>query len=421
MAKDVVVVERISGEWVMDFYIARHPILNRKREIFAYELLYRSGDMEYAEIRDGELASTEVIINCFLHIGIDALVGTAPAFINVTEQFLRNENATPMFDTQVVLEIPRHIEVTQEFVEVVARVHDQGFPVSLKSLAPLESHPDLLQHVDYVKIDVLNHDPAQLTPALKRLQSFGIAVIADRVETPEMFERCHSLGFDYFQGYFFARPLVLEHHTLPANRLVVVNLFEKLGDPNVELAEIEALLAHDISLTYKFLRYVNSAAFALRCEISSIRQAVALIGLNKVRQWTSLILTTELAEGKPQELVTVGMVRAKMCELLAELHCTQTQSQMFILGLLSVLDALLDVPMVDLLDSISLNIYLKLALLNYSGENGLVLKRVIAYTEGRWQSLVDDTFDPAPYTVAYLEALRWADESVKTLFDSSTD
>lgn len=400
----------------MDFFIARHPLLDAKQEVFAYELLHRSGNDEQAAIVDGELASTEVILNCFLHIGIDVLVGTATAFVNVTERFLKSDYATPMFDTQIVFEIPRHVTLTPELVDLIAHSHAQGFQFCLKSMVHTEQQPAVLPHVDYVKIDALAGDLSQVPAQLETLRNHGIKAIAERVETQETFAYCKTLGFDYFQGFFFAKPQVLQQHTLTPNKVVVLNLFNKLQAPDIEVEEIEAVLAHDISLSYKFLRYINSAAFALRCEITSLRQAITLIGLNKVKQWASLILATELAEDKPQELVVTGLVRARMCELVAAQRYPEVQAHMFIVGLFSVLDALMDAPMIDLLDNLGLSMPIKVALLDYDGVSGALLKRVVDYTEGRWEQLLTDTEETATFTSAYLDSLRWADQSIQALF-----
>ncbi len=260
----------------------------------------------------------------------------------------------------------------------------------------------------------------QIPDRLLALRPYGILTIAERVETPEMQQRCKALGFDFFQGFFFSRPQVVTQPGITPNRLVVMKLFARLQDPAVDIGELETLLAHDISLTYKLLRYVNSAAFALRREITSLRQAITLIGLIKIKHWLSLILATELADDKPHELVKVGLVRAKMCELLVTETDANLISSMFIVGLLSVLDALLDQPMIDLLDDLALSIDIKLALLSYEGECGILLKRVIAYTEGEWEVLQGESAQTIEhYTEAYLEAIRWSDESLKALFQQA--
>ncbi|MCW8988600.1 MAG: HDOD domain-containing protein, partial [Gammaproteobacteria bacterium] len=218
-------------------------------------------------------------------------------------------------------------------------------------------------------------------------------------------------NFDFYQGFYFCIPQVISHKNIPANKLVVLNLIKELNNPDFEFAEIEKAVAHDATLTYKLLRYVNSAAFGHRQEISTIKEALALVGGDTIRKWAMLILMMQLNEGKPEALLISALVRARMCESLEE----DKAGEMFTIGLMSLLDALMDIPLVDLLDDLALSSPVKIALLDYKGKKGKILHNVIRYEQGGWDELIVDIDNVQPYFDAYIEAVEWADSTTAML------
>ena len=397
-----------------NLFIARQPIYDRDIKLIGYELLYRAGDTDVAEFSDGSLASSQVILNSFLNIGFDGLVGSSLAFINITKEFILDESLTPMFESQTILEVLEDIEPTAEVVAGVKRLKSSGYRIALDDFQYTPKHDELLKLADFVKLDVIELSTEEIIRELDYLKQYNLKIIAEKVETPEMYAFCNELAFDYFQGFHFCKPQLVRHKHIRSNKLVVLNLLKLLNNPDFRFGDIEKALAQDATLTYKLLRYVNSAAFAQRKEINSIKEALVLVGGDTIRKWTTMILMMQLTEGKPQELLVTALVRARMCELLEKEHGNKS-GQMFTVGLLSLLDALMDQPLIDLIDDLILSTQVKLALLDYEGESGELLLNVILYEQGQWNKLVKHRVDAQVYFSCYMEAVKWADAAIESL------
>lgn len=392
-------------------FIARQPIYDKRDQLIGYELLYRTSMINAADYNDGKFASSKVILNSFLEVGFDSLVGSSLAFINITEDFILNESLTPMYESQTVLEVLEEIKPSPEIVAGLTRLKEQGYKIALDDFEYSPDYDAFLELADYVKLDVLELDQDSIIEQLKHVRKFNIKTIAEKVETPELYEFCKEQEFDYYQGFYFCVPQVIKHKNTPSNKLVVLNLLKELNNPDNELSEIAKAIAQDATLTYKLLRYVNSAAFSQRKEINTIKEALALVGTNTIVKWVNLILMQKLAEGKPQALLVSALVRARMCELLEE----SKSGEMFTIGLMSLLDALMDMPLIDLLDELALSTKVKLALVEYKGEMGKILHNVIRYEHGGWDDLIIDTENVQAYFNAYVDAVEWADASIALL------
>lgn len=394
------------------FYIARQPIYDRELKVIGYELLYRDSDVNEARIQDPERASSDAILNSFIHIGIDTLTGSGLVFINLPKSFITNSALTPMFREQCVLEVLEDVEATPDVLKGLQRLAQQGFKLALDDFVLTEDTRPLLRWAHYVKVDVLGRDRDDLEKLLAQLRRYPVRLIAEKVETQAMKQLCEELGFDYFQGYFYCHPQMVVHKGAEANKAVVFDLLSKLQQPEVGFDKLEALLARDVTLSYKLLRYINSAAFSLRREVDSIKDAIVLLGIDNVKHWVALILMTRMDESKPRELITTALIRARLCEAVADLWHPEVRHQMFIIGLFSVLDALMDQPMVDLLDTIILSTPVKLALLAREGVAGDVYQGVLAYEQMDISFLAGTPLSPAQWATAYLEAVKWADTSM---------
>lgn len=398
-----------------EIYIARQPIYDKELQVIGYELLYRNSELNHAYFDDGDKASSDTIVNSFIHIGIDNLVGTSLAFVNMPTEFILDENLIPMFHEQTVLELLEDIDPTDEIIEGIHRLKAKGYKIALDDYVDSDNNQRLLEHADYVKIDVLEYSSDALTKLIEKLKPYKLELIAEKVETQQLFKECQSLGFDYFQGYFFCYPQIVTQKSMPASKLVVLNLLAKLQDPEADLTEIESILSQDVALSYKLLRYINSAAFTLRREIESIKDAIVLLGLDTVKNWTSLILMSRVAEDKPIQLVITALVRAKMAEQLARELNKDFEKQAFISGLFSVLDAIMDRPMIELLDTVILSTQIKLALLDYEGELGQLLHNVILYDKADFDNLKKNNVDTGIYYKAYISSVKWAEETMREL------
>lgn len=398
-----------------NLYIARQPIYSRDQTVIGYELLYRSSNINTADVDDDNQATLDTILNSFMHIGLENIVGSALAFVNLPTDFVTNQTLTPMFRGQCVLEILESVPPTTQVISGLKFLKQQGYRIALDDFEYTPRHKAFLELTDYVKLDVNKKTEQEIRTQLAQIAPHKVKIVAEKVETPEMHQLCMGMNFDYFQGYFYCRPQMISQKHIPANKLVVMNLLAKLQNPNVDFAEIESILSQDISLTYKLLRYINSATFSRRKEISSIKDAVVLLGLSNVRNWLSLILMSKLVSNKPIELIVTAMVRGKMCELLAARRKPEIASQMFIIGLFTVIDALMDMPMADLLDTVILSTPIRLALLDQAGPHGEILNQVLRYEEGNWDELLKCDTCPELFQSIYLEAIRWADQTTAAL------
>lgn len=389
------------------FHLARQPIYDRDLRVAAYELLFRAdaraGD---SAVVDGDRATSEVISGSIVDLGLDRVVGEQCAFINVTARFLSGELPLPRHNGRIVLEVLEDVPIDEALVARLTELSRAGYRLALDDFEFRPGAEALLPLADYVKLDVLALDDAALADHVSRLRRHDVCLIAEKVETHEMLSRCEALGFDLFQGYFFCRPKIISGRRPSASRIAVLHLLARIQDPDASVDELELLVARDPALSYRLLRYINSAYCAVPVEVTSIRQALVLVGTRQVRDWATLLLMSRLSDGKPPELIATALIRARLCERLGEAVAGCDRSQAMTVGLLSVLDALLDRPMAEVTAELPLDEVTRGALTGGTGPLGDVLRQVIAYERGR--------FGECPsadrLSAAYLEAVAWADE-----------
>ncbi len=396
-------------------FVGRQPIYNRALDVYAYELLYRHSSDNRAAFADGDLATSQLIINTFMEIGLENIVGSKPAFINITGDFFTGHYPLPMSHEQVVFELLETIVPDAGVIAGVRKLVDQGYRIALDDYLLQHDTLPLLELASFVKLDVLAMEHDELARTVERLRRHDLQLVAEKVETPAHYAMCRDMGFDLFQGYFFSYPDIIQTRTATANRSVVLSLIAQLQNPEIELRQVEQLIAQDAILSFRLLRYINCATFGLRREVDSIRQALMLLGLGTVRNWATLLLLSQIDHHKPREMMTIALIRARMCELLSVTNPAIDSDQAFTTGLFSLLDAMLDQTMVSLLDQMPLSLPIKLALLNREGALGLLLADVIRYERGDWDGLVLRDKVAIDYNSAYLAAVSWADNSSKAL------
>lgn len=404
-----------------DLFLARQPIVAADLTVLGYELLYRAGDEEEARFADGDIASSQVLVSTFLEVGLERIVGSARAYLNMTRPFLVGAVPLPMAPEQVTLEVLEHVAGDAEVLAGLDRLRARGYRVALDDYVPGPTSRPLLDHADEVKLDVLALPAATLAAQVAELRARGLRVIAERVETPEMFEHCRGLGCTGFQGFFFCRPQLVRGRSLPGSRHSALALIAELDDPEIDTRRLEEVIERDAVLAYRLLRYINCASFALRREVSSIREAIVILGLRAIRSWAALILYAHLEEARPRRaLMRTALVRARMAELLARDLEAADPARAFTVGLLSTLDALLGQTLEDLLDSTPLSAEVKLALTEHEGPLGDLLQRALCYERGDWDPLAGRGLDIGAHTRAHLEACAWADEQITLLAGSAS-
>ena len=399
-----------------EIFVGRQPIYNRNLGIYGYELLFRGSRENSAAM--GELsqdgATSTTIINSFIEIGLEKLVGKSYAFLNLTENFLTDEEALPIKPDQVVLEVLEDIPVTLPVLKAVKRHKENGFIVALDDFLYNPSHKPIVPLVDIIKIDIQQLDRKGLLKHIKILKKFSAKLLAEKVETLEEYEFCMSLGFEYFQGYFLSRPRILKAQTLPTNRLAIMNLLAVLQNPDTETDEIEEAISFDISISYKILKLINSAFFGIGREIDSIRQAIIILGRKQLRSWASMMAMASL-DNRPSEMIHIAMTRAKMCELLAEKATIPNADSYFTVGLFSALDILMEKPLAELIQPLPLNHDIVAALLKREGSMGEALNCALAFELADFDKAVFKTLEREDISVANIEAVSWANMVVESI------
>lgn len=393
-----------------ELLIARQPIFNRSLEVVAYELLYRStGSATQAKVIDGDLATTQVIVDTFSEIGLESIVGNKIAFINMTRNFLVGKIAIPFAPNQVILEILEDIVIDKQLIHGIEKLDKEGFTLALDDvISAIEIEP-LLKVTTIAKIDLMQVD-RQLLPALvSHYKQYRIKLLAEKVETGQDYEYCHRLGFELFQGYFLCKPKVIISQRMDSSRLVLLRSLAKLQDPEATFESLEEIIEMDINLGYKLLKLVNSAYYYMPTEISSIRQAIAILGFEQLRGWISLLLMMAV-QNKPHELTVIALQRARMCEQIAKATHQTGPETYFLAGLLSILDALMDVPMVEIMDKLSLAPELVNGLLNHKGKIGRILESVILYEQGDLGAIFTTDIQTATIQKIYLDSIKWVNE-----------
>jgi len=391
-----------------EIFFARQPIYDQKLRIVGYELFYRHAEGDTtAQFLDAEVATSQMVLNTVSEVGLDRIVGEHKAFINVARDFVLGGYLAGFALPQLVFEIAADIVVDEPLLHALRDLYQQGYSFVLDDYEDNEAYRALLEIADYVKIDMLTTPMEEVQRLIPLLRRHKVALMAERIETPSIQELCQSLKFDYFQGYHFSQPKLLKFKSVPTNQLAVLQLISKLHNPNVEIKDLEAIISQDVALTYKLLRYINSAYFNLSRRIESIQRAVVLLGIRNIRSWATLISFANVDDHR-SDLITVALERAKMCELLAEATGFKQKETGFTIGLLSVLDAMAQAPMDVILASLPLDDEINQALLRHEGPLGRILACTLAYERCDWESLDTLGLDPSQINDAYLTALAEA-------------
>jgi len=384
--------------------VARQPIFNRAEAITGFEILYRSLTGPFT---DAEGATSTVIVQSLADIGLERLVGDSRAFINVTADFLLKVRPLPMPPERVVLELVGTHTADPALLGALRDARDAGFKIALDGFRLSPGLEPLLALANVVKLDIRALSGATLVKQVNELRGRGLTLIALKVESREEYEACRAMGFDGFQGYFFAEPAVVSGPTAPTHRLGALTQLIA-PDRQASFEEIERVISQDAGLAHKLVRLASSAFVGTRTQVASVRQALILLGTVAVRRWAMLLALSGLTD-RPQHLLTVGLVRARLCELLAAAHPVAAPERAFTVGLFSVVDALLGKPMQALLDELPFDSRITHALLDHDGPEGRLLAAALAYERGDFNDVARFGVGLPVVAGAYREAIDWAD------------
>jgi len=398
--------------------IARQPICNKQLKVVAFELLYRmqSGGGNHAVVDDADGATIDVLLSAFNDLSIDDVVGKKKAFVNFTSNILLAQ-LPPISPKQLVIELLEDQEITPALLKTLGRLRKQGYKIALDDFCLTKETISLLDYADIIKLDVLDVAPESWAAYIPKLKDRGITFLAEKVETYDVFEQCCELGFDLFQGYFFAKPKVITGKRISNNEITILSLLTKLNAKDINISEVTNLISHDANLSYNLLRTINSGLFNLPSKVDSIKHAITMLGLTHLKSWISFLALSSL-DNKPQVLTELAMVRAKMCEELGKTITRRASADdYFTIGMLSLIDAFFDMPMDELVKKLSLSDTMKNALLKREGEMGSALDCVINYQNGTWDNvtntpLIDSgKLSNEAISRAYLNSVKWAEEN----------
>jgi len=360
------------------FFLGRQPILNRDQQIVGFELLFRSAEsLLAASFLDVHAASASVIVNALSDFGFQDVLGRHKGYFNVAYDMLMSDAVELLPKEQVVIELLESVLADPEVVERCRALKALGFTLALDDHVYSPSFEAIYQLVDIIKLDVLEIPPGELAGVVAKLRAWPLTLLAEKVETAQVYATCAALGFDLFQGYYFARPVVLKQNKVDVTKLTMLQLMEQVM-AETELSEIEETFKQNPGLTYNLLRLVNSVAIGLRERIKTLRHALMVLGLEQLKRWITLALyASNDSNGVQSPLLEIAAMRGKLMELLVQSRPShggkEFSDRAFMAGVLSLIDVLFEVPMVELVDKLNLVDDVRGALLERSGALGRLL------------------------------------------------
>lgn len=395
-------------------FIGRQPILDTKQQIIAYELLFRdSAHAQDAVIEDNLKSCARVLVNTMSDMGAQWLLGDKLAFINVSEELLHSEFLELLPPQRTVLEVLENVPASESVVARLKELRSQGFQVALDDFIPTADNAPLLQCAQYIKLDVHEHGLENIARLFNQLKVLPVKLIAEKVETHEEFEACKKMGFHYFQGYYFAHPETLTAKVINPSYASVLDLLNMVSK-DAEVKDVETGFKRDPALSFKLLRYINSVGFGLSCEIQSIRHALTILGTKQLYRWLTLLMVTAGENAAAPALMKTAITRGRLTELLGTDYFDKAdRDNLFIVGVFSLLDAMLEMPMDQVLEKVLLPEAVTDALLNREGIYGPFLQLAEACEDADSSRIAQLAaslqYDPDKVNDCHIAALAWVE------------
>jgi len=392
-------------------YVARQPIFDRQEKVFGYELLFRDG-LENAFHGDSNEASRATLDRTLL-MGLDVLCDGRRAFVNCTRDTLIKGLVTLLPSTSTVVEVLESVPADPDVVSACQRLKEAGYMIALDDYVANDPREALAEMADIIKVEMQLTTEEQQVALIKQFGPWRCRMLAEKIETRAEFVRARDQGFVYFQGYFFRRPEMMNTRDMPANRMNYLRMLQEVSRPDLELLELEKLIKAEASVCYRLLRYLNSAMFGFQSEIHSVRHALSMLGERDVRRWVRLVAAVGAGQENTSDLVLSALVRGRFGELLAP-RVQHGESDLFLLGLLSLIDAMMEMPMAEVLEKIPLDHATKAVLLGKPSELRPVFQLMLAHESGEWTAAAElsrrlrlETEEVAGF---YWQAQQWARE-----------
>lgn len=398
---------------MQDVFIGRQAIFDRNHSVSSYELLFRNSDHTFLD--DGDRMTASVMVRALMDVGLDKLAAGKPVSINASESFLLSGMIDMLPANQVAIEILESVPVTDKVIEACKRLKRKGYSIMLDDVVYAPHMDPLLELADVIKVDL--PFVKDLEADVKILKKFNATLLAEKVETHEDYARAYDLGFEYFQGYYFCKPDILRKKTISDSKFAILRALEKILTATA-VVDLQDVIKQDVSLSYRLLKYINSAAFGMRREVESIERALVLLGLTNTRSWLSILSLASLGEDKPSELIRTALYRAHLLELIANFLNTGEAEDDFLLGMFSVLDALLDKPMSEALAEMALPNHVREALLNAEASYKLRMIVALEHHESDISIYLTKKYSALKATDLlnlYRQSLAWADEQMSAI------
>jgi len=374
--------------------MVRQPVFDPDMKVFAYEIFFRSGVERFIHDHRGDEATSSLITNSFFNTGINNIAGNNRVFINFSRKILLARYAYVLPKEKLIVEINDNIGLDHNLIDSIKGLKNEGYTIALARFDLKTLNDPLIDLADIVKLDFQSASPIKQQFIARRLMPRGVKLVAYNVRSYDDYHAAKEKGYSFFQGNFFCKPTVLEGASIPESKLSKLRLLHEVSQADLDFQKATDIIKYDVALSYKLLRYINSAYFGLQHEVTNIKQALLILGQKNLRKWASLMAVATLGDDKPSELLVTALVRARFCELLTEnLNLEQRGDDLFLMGMLSMIDALLDISMEDALEEVSLAADLKEALLGHPGQLRSILDLVMSYESGDWDGFEENCLE----------------------------
>jgi EAL and modified HD-GYP domain-containing signal transduction protein len=401
---------------LMEVFVGRQPILDRGCRTVAFELLFRSSRVNACDEQDAVEATSQVIVNAMLGVGLDRLLGGKPAFINFDRTLLLGDWVSLLSPENSIIELLENVPPDPEVLSACQRISEQGYVTALDDCVDDDRTAAFAPFVDVLKVDFRQTSPAEQERMAKRYGKGKLRLLAEKVETEQEFQWALKLGYHYFQGYFFAHPDVIQGARIPADEISSLRLVKQLQREEPDFRIVEQLIRQDISFTHSLLTYLNSAIFHFAGSIESVRHALLLLGTDELRRWGWMVSLSRMGRGRPAELTAQVLLRGRFCETIAGALGLSADADPFLVGMFSLIDAILQRPLEGILNDLNIGQNVRAALLEPPSESNLlghVLQIVRAYETGNWglaAAAVNAFGAPvSKINSCYLESVTWVD------------
>jgi EAL and modified HD-GYP domain-containing signal transduction protein len=398
----------------MSIFIARQPILDRHHELHAYELLFRTGrDNRFPDV-DPDAATSRLISYVTTGFNLGRLTGAATAFVNLTRRVLVEDLYTVLPPDRVVIELLETVEPDAEVIEACHRLRDLGYTLALDDYVDADGFAPLIECASFLKVDFRETDVDERARLAQAYRS-QLALLAEKVESEEEVEQATKLGYTYFQGFYFCQPKVVSTSEIPTSKLQYLAFFNEVFSSEIDYDRIETVIRQELSLTFKLMRLINSVAYRGQRTIDSIKEALVRLGENQLQKWATILTLSGLGDDAPRELISTSMVRGRLCELLADhVQAKADAHGLFLVGMLSLLDAILNRPMQDVIGELALSDEVREGIIDDESPLGRVRRLVVAHERGHWEAVAEHAaelgMDLDVLNDLYIEAIGWANE-----------